>query len=425
MGGVLILQLAFFGHVIIRSPAIKIAIFSLVIFYLWWGLLSRPCIFLNASIVVLLCYVSYVLLSSIVNPDYNLQNFGYFSCLILMLCFSLFRSGAIVLTNKNTSSRLDVFVVILSFIISTISIVEQIDNQPFLSGFLGISPNSGIHYIGDVEPVNVFYGWHDEVIPIISISLGTYFRSVSIFPNGLDFGLVAIFLFCFYVNKLKTSSTNARSIYLIGLVFSIVLIFGVHTRVIWVAFFVVVYFYAVLALKIRVMYTHILLFFGIIGQFGFTVFATIYSMYATSGDNVNSVLERVDSWLTAFELITKSPSTFLFGTGIVETPINGLLIDNTFISLFLYGGLMGVMLIFLYITISYVNIVNIFITFLRQSKTQSLYVCPIVLTGAPIFYALPILWSFNNYQQRLIIFFVFPILMISAGKNILRLEANN
>lgn len=414
MTGILIMEMAVLGHQIITSSTLKVLVFFIVFVFFGWRLLLRSNIVLDRSTAVLLFYVCYTLMLSIINPEYNIPNLGYFSCLLLMLFFALLKSDSIFVLGEKKSGGWERLIVLIFTFIAVISIIEQLYNQPLLSSVLGVPPTAGVHYIGNDESFYVFYGWHNEVIPIINSSLGVFFRSVAIFPNGLDLGLIALFFFCFFVNKLKQPKVHNRKLYLVGLVSSIIVVFGVHTRVIWVALAFVIYYYVVIALRLKRKYLHVLLFLGIILQVAFTVSATIYSLYASSEDNVDSVLARVNSWLTAYQLISENSLSFIFGTGVVEVPQNGLLLDNTFISLFLYCGSLGLLLMLAYYFIAYVKVSSVLIKMRDSISAGNVYVCPIVFTGAPILYVLPILWAFNNYQQKLIVFFVFPILIMSG-----------
>lgn len=423
MSGLLLIQIIAFGHVLVSSSVIKISIFSFVFVCFLWRMVNKLKIRFNFALGLLAIILIYSLSNALLKPEYNYENFGYYSCLITMFLFSIGKSESIIQYRHQRTQNMSgstVVVLILFLIVSLISVIEQINNSPLLSQSLGVPAASGVHYIDSDSSLYVFYGWHDEVLPILNLSLGVYFRSVSIFPNGLDLGLMAIFFFCFFWNKIKFSNHQGRFektniLWLSCLFLSCIVAFGTHTRVVWVALVFVAYYYIVIGLnKGNKKNISILLFFGLITQVAFTAFATVYSMYASSDENIDSVLERVNSWITATKLLLQSQSSILFGTGIVESPSNGLLLDNTFISIVLYSGLVGLSFVIIYYAIICFKSTNVFIRISGNHLANEINVCPIVLTGAPILYVLPILWSFNNYQQKLIIFYLFPIMLVSC-----------
>lgn len=411
MGAIQVSQIAFLGKIIISSDIIKVclslALFLLVLYVIC---LRKRFRFSMVSFFILF-FLFYNFFSAAFNGSESLYSSLSFlvGILIILIC-SLVSFGSIDHISTNQYFLMFFFQEILFLIFSFFSILEQFTNIPFFSTYLNIPAVGGLHNL-QANGFGVFYGWHNEFIPGLNHSIGVFFRSISLFPNALDFGLFLLYSMSFFLCKFffgrKKLTSNLYGFLFVGLCFFS--IFGTHTRVVWISLVFILYY---LVIIFRFPFSNKIGFFlgvGVLLQIIMAVVAIYIAYHGESEDGLDSVIMRFQSWLYVFNVLSSSMTSVLFGVGVIENSSNGLILDNTFVALLLFSGCLGLLLFgFLYVLI----LKRIILVFKINKFKNSNYFSVFLVSTTAVYYVLPFLWFFNNYLSRSVIFILMPVVLL-------------
>ena len=387
------LQICFLGNVFFKSFFLKLILLILLFVFLF----SKRRITKNFFSNIILLYLVYSFISFLFLKRFEYK-FDYWIFSFLSQQFWFFYIALFYLFLEKQSD-LKIFLYIRRFL--------------FIVFFLNF-PIGFIQFITSktILPVKS----NDNYFETMSFLFGDSIRSFGLMTSPLDFGLLnaIIYFICLSDILFVRSSSYKKILKIIVLILSIIGIYISMTRNIYLLTLLGSLFLVALKIKNKLIlilmpfvnFLTILIVF-ILGSFmswseGFYILQN------------SSLIMRLYEWFYFINLISKSSFTDkLVGIGIIQNSklyVIDLPIDNVFLSIILYNGLIGLLIFLLIFFYLYYKLLNI-IFYLLKKDTLMINHSLIIASGALLF-AFLTFSSFNNYYPVIYIFFLVPLLSL-------------
>ena len=390
------LQILFLGNVFFKSFFLKI-IFVILI-SLVFLLKSRIKLSKDLLSVFILLYLSYNFISFLAlrRFEYNFnywvfsffsQQFWFFGVSLLYLFLGKQRSLKIFLYIRR-------FLFALFFLNLPIGLMQFITNEVIL-------------------PVES----NDNYFKTMSFQFYGSVRSFGFMASPLDFGLLnaMIYFICLSDILFVKSSLYKKYLKVFVLVLSIGGIYISMTRNVYLLVFLGTLF--LIALKVK---SKLFLFMMPLVNFLIVLMVVILGSSIFLSGNVtilksHSLLTRLYEWSFFMDLISKANFIDkLIGMGIIQNNklyIIHLPIDNIFLSIVLYNGLIGLLFFLLIFLFVYYKLLHV-ILFLTRNENKITVNHSVVIASGSFLYGFLAFSSFNNYYPLIYIFFLLPLLSL-------------
>ena len=381
-------QILIFGKVPFKSFFIKLSfIVLLFLSFLRKGVILRK----DILSVVILIYLSYNIISFIAlgRFEYDLsywifsflsQQFWFFGVSLIYLFFSR--------VEKKTFVYIKNFLLFIFFLNFPIALLQFMTNKTIL-------------------PVKS----SDDYFKTMSFQFYDSIRAFGFMSSPLDFGLLSAMLYFIYLTELlfvrNPLREGIKKFFI--LILSIIGIYMSMTRN--VILLVILGTLFLISLKRR---AKLLLLIMPLLNFLISIVLIILGSFVSGSYDVlknHSLLMRLTEWSFFVNLVFEASfCDKLMGMGIIQNDkfyIVNLPIDNLFLSILLYNGLLGLLLFLLLFLVLYYKFVKVLFFFIKERITTDYSV--IIASGAFLssFFAFSL---FNNYYSFIYLFILVPLL---------------
>ena len=399
------LQYFLFGQVFIYSYQIKITVFIILIILFFFFVLNRKKMVLHKSrlLFFMMIYISYALFQFIyhfVIEGMNIQAviygvvFFYFYIFVLLLLLFFYYNNVDIQNN----------VIKQPYTESAFTFLAYIAIPVYILGYAQFLLNDPILWLGDADTYHV-----QSYIHLASDQT----RAFSIFSSGYQFGhfitFIGILSTCY---MLEAKGYRRRLLYFFLFVISSVAIYTTYTRNSYLEFIFSIFavFFVKAAIRRNLKNYHIILF-SFIGSL--IVFLGILEYVRSVGLSglldPGSFLIRLYNQSVILEkyfLDSNDTLKIIFGYGLMQgvkfstiENISNIIIDNTYINVALFSGVIGLILYLIF----FILVFDFILTKYRETRGvwwQAL---------AALFFSYPIVAAINIYLSQLLLFICITI----------------